>query len=150
MASLPRQPDRQAIPRTHAPFARRGLSLLELIAAGVLLAVVGGSLLPVFSRLDTAHQNNRQRQRALIELENLLERATPIPFKDVSVQRLAALAEATQLKQRLPGTKLEIVVQDVAGTPPSRQVRYRLLSDSPQPGRELAALNQWFFSQEKP
>lgn len=128
---------------------RRGLSLMELIAASFLLAVVGGSLLPLFTRLDAAHQNNRQRQIAILELENLLERTSTIPFQEVSSQGLSALAETMHLEKRLPEAKFEVIVKDVAGSPAAKQAHYRILSKS-QPDREIAALDQWFFPQENP
>lgn len=129
---------------------RSGTTLIELTACCFLMVVIGGSLLPLLARLDVAGDNHRARQTALVELENLLERASAIPAAEVSQERLTTLAKAMHLEEQIPGVALEIGIREYAEKPSGRQVRYRLTRNSTQGTRELAVLEQWFFNEEQP
>ncbi|MFO1020894.1 MAG: hypothetical protein U0903_09390 [Planctomycetales bacterium] len=131
--------------------SRCGITLIELTAACFLMAAIGGSLLPLLSRLDAARENQRRRQVALVELENLLERASLIPAAEVTPARLSALADKLQIGELLPGAKVQIETREQEGKPAAVQVRYRITHTTAKEGtRELASLEQWFFSGEKP
>lgn len=80
---------------------RRGTSLVELIAAMSLLAVVGAVLVPLLGQLALVRQDLSQQELAIRELRNLAEQARVSP-------QPAGLLLAPSVQERLQQPELGI------------------------------------------
>jgi prepilin-type N-terminal cleavage/methylation domain-containing protein len=88
---------------------RRGMTLLELVVAAALLGTVMVVCLQMLAA--TTHQRKvaDQRQLALLEVENAMERLAVRPWNDLTPQTPAAQLSPA-VRGRLPGADLKVEV----------------------------------------
>jgi hypothetical protein len=91
---------------------RRGSLLAEVAMATVMLLI--GMTLALKVTAYTAHQRRSadQRQRAVQEVANAMERVTAYPFNEVTAERGRALAISPTAAQTLPDAELTIAVDE--------------------------------------
>lgn len=131
--------------------SRRGITLLELITCGCLLAVLGGTMVPLLQRLDQAQERNRAYRAALLELENLAERNANLSFRELTLQKLRDAVDSSNIAQRLPGTTIDISLHEERSNPSGKRVTYRLVSQSDTTTKPAPfVLEQWFFDEKGP
>ncbi len=105
---------------------RRGMTLLELAVACTLL----GTLLVVCLQLLSATAAQRlaadQRQLALIEVGNVLERVAAGRWADLTAKNLAAEKPSAWLGNRLPGAELKIEAVASSTEPDAKRITVSL------------------------
>jgi hypothetical protein len=109
-------------PRGGGEERRRGMTLMELAVAGTLL----GTLLVVCLQLLQATAAQRrtadQRQLALFELGNVLERLSARPWAELTPKSVAGEKPSAWLGNRLPGAELKIEVTTPASEPSAKRI----------------------------
>jgi hypothetical protein len=104
---------------------RRGMGVIELVVAGTLL----GTLLVICLQLLTVTAAQRriaeQRQLAVIELGNVMERLTVRPWGELTSKAGAAVKLSPSVAARLPGADLSI---EVTASPADTDVKRIVVS----------------------
>jgi prepilin-type N-terminal cleavage/methylation domain-containing protein len=104
---------------------RRGMTLLELVAAAALL----GTLLVVCLQLLVATAQQRkvadQRQLALLEVENAMERLAARPWSELNPQTAAGQLSSS-VRSRLPDAELKTEVTTSAAEPLAKRIAVTL------------------------
>jgi Tfp pilus assembly protein PilV len=94
-------------PRAHR---RRGSLLIELTVATAML-IIGMSLaVKVLGYAALQRRSAEQRQRALQEVANVMERITADPFDEVTPERARAMSISPSATSSLPGAELAVEV----------------------------------------
>lgn len=119
--------------------ARRGTTLLELLAAFSLLITVLGVSLPLVVRHGRILKSADQYRLALDELSNQLERLRALPADEIE-QELEALKPGELTAQRLSGAKLDGALEESDG---GNRVRLRIIWDEPQRREAPVELVGW-------
>jgi len=89
---------------------RRGGLLIELVICGTLLGAVTATLVPTIRHIGLQRRYTAQSEAALLEVENLMEQATAVPWSELTTERLAPLQISSQLATQLSDSHLEIRV----------------------------------------
>lgn len=101
---------------------RRGMMLLEVIVAGTLLA----TLLAICVQLLSAAADQRhvadQRQCAIEELANLIERITALPWTDLTEATGAEETISPSAESQLPGAELKIEIVPSPEEPDAKRI----------------------------
>ena len=101
---------------------RRGFALLELAVAGGLLA----TLMVVCLQLLTASAAQRriadQRQLAVLEVENVMERLAARPWSELTQTTAARQRLSPSISRRLSGEELKIEVSDSPTDPNVKRI----------------------------
>jgi type II secretory pathway component PulJ len=101
---------------------RRGFSLYEVLAACVLLAVLGTICLQFLGSAATARRAARQRLSAIQEATNLMERTAARSWDKLTPQAAGDAKLSVEAAQSLPGGAAEVRIDDPAGTPPAKRI----------------------------
>jgi hypothetical protein len=91
---------------------RRGSLLVEVAMAAVLLMIAMTLTIKVLGLVALERRASERRQRALIEVANLMEQMTAPPFDDVTPELARRLALSPSARQSLPDSKLAVDVAD--------------------------------------
>lgn len=101
--------------------ARRGIILMELVVAGALL----GTLLVVCLQLIGAAAAHRrtvdQRQLAVVEVGNVMERLAARPWTELTPQ-VAVPQLSPPVRNRLPNAELKVEVTTSAAEPGAKRI----------------------------
>jgi len=101
---------------------RRGMTLLELVVAGALL----GTILVVCLQLLAATAEQRraadQRQLAVLEVENAMERLAARPWDELTPQAVATPQLSPSVRGRLPGAELKVEVTASPAEPLAKRI----------------------------
>lgn len=101
---------------------RRGFSLIELIGALAILAVVFAIVLPTLLIVARERQAAEQRQFALQHASNLLEEPVTRNWNELPPGELALPEASSDLRSVLPNLERKLLVRDVEDAIPSRQL----------------------------
>ena len=133
---------------TRNPSTRRGVSLLEVCVAGVLLATMLTTGVQTLRLIGVRQRANAERQTAIEEANTALERLSLVPPARLTsgAPELASRGVAS-----LPGGKLKVTVDETPGD--TRNKRLTVEVDWRQP--EGAAvrpvrLSAWVYPQVQP
>jgi hypothetical protein len=122
---------------------RRGALLLELVISGLLLGVVISATVPMLGSIARQRQLSRQRQAAILEVGNLMERLTLLDWETLTQERAAAFELAEPLKSALPDSQLKITVAadeaEVGAKHVLIELRWETVPGRPAPPVRLAA-----------
>ncbi len=125
---------------------RRAFTLIELCAAGAMLAVAMSLTLSTLAAVTRQQRAAEVRQRALEMAENILEQAAHLPFSQLTPERLVQLQQASRADEALPEGKVELALADQPGTPPGKRIDLKL---SWRPGaakdRRSVRLSAWAY-----
>ncbi len=80
--------------------------------AAVMLMVGMTLTVKVLSYAGLQRRAAEQRQRAIVEASNAMERLTALPFDDVTAERARALTLSPSTLQRLPDAELAAAVEE--------------------------------------
>ena len=94
---------------------RRGSLLVEVAMAAVLLMIAMTLTVKVLGLVALERRASERRQRALVEVANVMERITAHPFDDVTPELAGRLTLSTSARQSLSDSELAV---DVAGSEP--------------------------------
>ena len=129
---------------------RSGGMLIELLICGVVIGVVAATLVPLARRIGLQRRYTAQREIAMLEVENLMEQATLVPWNDLTPERAALWRLSADTEAQLAEARLEITVQldpqDAAAKIISIELNWELGVDLPAPPARLTA---WVYSREK-
>lgn len=101
---------------------RRGMTLMELAVAGVLLGTLLVVCLQLLQATAAQRRNTDQRQLALIELGNVLERLSARPWAELTPKSVAGEKPSAWLGNRLPGAELKVEVTTSASEPGAKRI----------------------------
>jgi hypothetical protein len=100
---------------------RRGIYLLEMAVAGVLLLAVMMLCVRYFAVTATQRRALDHRQAALGEAANIMERITAQPWSDLTAEGLTKISLSTETKLALPDgeLKIDLADEDARPSPPT-------------------------------
>ena len=118
---------------------RHGFTLLEIVVSGALLAVV----LTVSARMVWTIARQREaildRQTALCEAGNVMERIFARPWDQLSDEALQSVRPSDDFQRALPGGKLSIELTSLAEDPAAKRILVKLswMHEPDQPDRSV-------------
>ena len=105
--------------------------------------------IPTLGWIVRERQLNRQRQTAILEVGNVMERVRLLDWKSLTPEQAAKFELSDALRNELPDARLTVTVSDDAGAKARRvlvELRWEPLAGHHAPPVRLAA---WFHSSEK-
>jgi type II secretory pathway pseudopilin PulG len=90
--------------------SRSGSLLLELLVAGALLGIVMSAAIPTLGWIVRQRKFNQERQAAVLEVGNLLERLTMLEWNDLTPERAAQFKLSEPLEKQLAEPQLTVAV----------------------------------------
>jgi hypothetical protein len=122
---------------------RRAALLLELVISGIVLGMVMSAALPTLGWIARERQLTRQRQAAILEVGNLMERITLVDWDDLTPRRAASFEISDRLREQLVDSELKVTVAADDSSEGSKHVLIELYWDvvpgRPAPPVRLAA-----------
>ncbi|WP_029247452.1 pilus assembly FimT family protein [Schlesneria paludicola] len=107
---------------THSISHPRGFTLIELIGACVLLAILLSTAVPMFAIVARERRTTEQRQFALQHAVNLLEQTRQLGWSELDPGELSVPDVDAHLKAILPGVEQSLIVQAIEDESESRQI----------------------------
>jgi Tfp pilus assembly protein PilE len=101
---------------------RRGFLLTEMIVAAVLLMALTMLCVKYFSVTATQRKALDQRQTALLEAANIMERLSVRPWDELTSEKLAEISLSPDLKSALPEGELKIDLVDENTKPTAKRI----------------------------
>jgi type II secretory pathway pseudopilin PulG len=101
---------------------RRGYSMIELLVAAGLLATLLTVCVQLSGVASAEQRALRQRQAAMNEAANVLERLSIRPWNALTDKDLGDLPLSAAARQSLPAAKLEVHVAQSAGQSGARRI----------------------------
>lgn len=102
--------------------SRRGMTVLELFFAGALLVVLMTVCLQMFSAAATQRRATQQRQTAIREAANLMERLSSTAWDELVPEAVGDVQLSEQARQALPGGEVEIQLSSPADQPDAKRI----------------------------
>ena len=93
----------------------RGFTLIELTAAGAILATLVAVLIPLFAAIAGQRQSLRVRQAAAQEAANVMERLACLSWEDLTAREVDAARLSAEAQQVLPGGELKVEMTQPRG-----------------------------------
>ena len=130
--------------KNHKKLTPRGFTLLEVVIAGTLL----GAVLIVSARMIWSVARQREaildRQTALCEAGNVMERLFARPWGDLSDDAVKGVRLSDDFQRALPGGELTIQLIGLTEDPPAKRILVKVSwshdPDRPQRSVQLVAL----------
>jgi hypothetical protein len=97
--------------RAHSSSSRSGSLLIELIVAGALLGAVTATVIPTLGWIVRQRQFSRERQAAIIETGNLMERLTALEWDELTPGRAGQFQLSEPLQNQLSEPRLTVTVE---------------------------------------
>ena len=121
---------------------RRGMMLLEVMVAGTLLAVLLAICVQLLSAAADQRRAADQRQSAIEELANLMERIAALPWSDLTMDLATKEQEklSPSAKSQLPGAELKIEIIPSPEEPDAKRITASLRWQN-RTGQYLAPLS---------
>jgi hypothetical protein len=94
---------------------RHGITILETIVAGVLLAATMTVCLQLLGAHAAQRRAMQQRETAVREAANVMEHAAALPFRELTPLRLAEIRLSPEASAALPEGELTIDLAAVSG-----------------------------------
>lgn len=101
---------------------RRGIYLLEMAVAGVLLLAIMTLCVRYFAVTATHRRALDHRQAALVEAANIMERVTARPWNDLTAEGLAKISLTPETKLALPDGELKIELAGDDAKPEAKRI----------------------------
>ena len=92
--------------------SRRGSLLVELAMATVLLMIVMTLTVKVTGYVALERRASERRQRAMLEVANVMERITAYPFGEVTPELAQRMTLSRAVRQSLPDSELAVQVAE--------------------------------------
>jgi len=105
------------------PEIRRGISVLEMTLALLVLTVAVTSLAQLLTTAAAHRRTSEQRRLAVQEVANLAERIALWSWDELTAPMLGELAPSQPLLAALPSARLQTTLAEEAGPGPSKRVR---------------------------
>ncbi|MCE9546156.1 MAG: prepilin-type N-terminal cleavage/methylation domain-containing protein [Planctomycetia bacterium] len=125
---------------------RRGFTLLEVLAACMLLAVLLVVATKVTSQVVSAQRMDEQQTWALHEADIAMERLASLNWNDLTPQRVAAEQLSTSAQKVLGGGRLITAIDAVPGDPTAKRLRVEVQwRDSAGQSHTTRPLTAWKY-----
>ena len=105
---------------------RRGMTLLELVVAGALLGTILVVCLQLLAATAEQRRAAEQRQLAVLDVENAMERLAARPWDELTPQAVAAGQLSFSVRSRLPGAELKVEVTAPSAEPLAKRIAVSL------------------------
>jgi prepilin-type N-terminal cleavage/methylation domain-containing protein len=112
--------------RKSSPRSHKGFTLVELIACTVLLGTVMVTMTPLLAWVASARRDASQRQLALAEAANILERFAAEDWEAITAERTEALTLSQACREGLRDPALRVSVVESSTEPPSKRISVEL------------------------
>lgn len=90
--------------------SRSGSLMIELMVAGALLGVVTATVIPTLGWLIRQRKFNQERQAAVLEVGNLMERLTVLEWDELTSERAEQFQLSEPLENQLAEPRLTVAV----------------------------------------
>jgi hypothetical protein len=101
---------------------RRGFAVTELVVAGALLGALLAVCLQLLAATAAQRRAAAQRQLAILEAGNVMERLAARPWAELTPQAVAAVQLAPSVRDRLPGAELKVEVSTPSAEPGAKRI----------------------------
>ena len=105
------------------PGSCRGSMIVELLACGALLGVVLSTAIPMLRWAIQERKFTDEREIAMLEVDNLMERVTALDWSELTTERAAEFGLSTSVAAQLPEPHLAIAVESDAKDDAAKIVR---------------------------
>ncbi|MFH1264389.1 MAG: hypothetical protein ABIK89_01590 [Planctomycetota bacterium] len=105
---------------------RRGSSLLEVTAAGILLAMMLTVSLQFFRATAAQRRGLQARRTAVEEVANVMERLSARPWEELTAENAGQVEPSPEVRQALSGSELKIDVLQTEGEPEGKRITVAL------------------------
>lgn len=124
--------------------SRRGaFTIMELLATCLVLATLMVVCLQLVRATVVARRASQQRQSALEEASNTLERIAALEYGELTAPRTTSLVAVARVASRLPGGRAEVAVEqageDLGGKRVAVSVFWRNVPEEPEKMVRLVA-----------
>ncbi|MGO8744874.1 MAG: hypothetical protein ACLQNE_02685 [Thermoguttaceae bacterium] len=96
--------------------------MIELAAAGAILATLVAVLMPLFGAISGQRQSLRVRQAAAQEAANVMERLASLSWEDLTIRETDAAQLSEEAQQALPAGQLKVKMIRPTGKPEAKQL----------------------------
>lgn len=127
------------------PVRRRGSLMIELVICGLLLGIVMSAIIPTLGWLVRERKTSQERQAAILEAGNLMERLSALGWDDLTPERAAQFKVSDSLARQLPEAKLAISIEADDSESAKRiliELKWEIAHGTPGPAVRLAA---WMY-----
>jgi hypothetical protein len=100
---------------------RRGIAVMELVVAGALLGALMVVCLQLLMATNGQRRATEQRQLAVLEVENAMERLAALPWGELKAG-MAAPKLSPSAHSSLPGAELKVEVTSPAAEPAAKRI----------------------------
>ena len=125
---------------------RRGTTLLEMMVSCILVSAAVATAIPILSAMKIQRRGTSERQAALIEAENILERLAARNWDELTQQSVTQLELSDWVKSRLPQPQLVTTIRPVPDGPPAKEIRVHIEWQSFQNQSVDVDLSAWVYS----
>ena len=101
---------------------RRGFTLLEISAAGILLAVMMTICLQFFRATAAQRRAIQDHRTAIREADNLMERVCARPWEELTPEGVAGVQLSEEARRALGGSQVEIDVTQPDDEPDGKRI----------------------------
>jgi hypothetical protein len=117
--------------------------MLELVISGLVLGMVLSAAIPTLGWIARARHLTRQRQAAILEVGNLMERITLVDWDELTSARAASFEISERLREELGDSRLNVTVgtdeSEVAAKHVLIELNWDVVPGRPAPPVRLAA-----------
>ncbi len=110
-------------PRTPSPATRRGLSIVEVTMALLILSVAVAGLLKILTVAASQRRATENRRLALEEIANQAEQIALLPWEELTAEKLAARQPSADLLAAARSAQLTLTASEDAGPPAAKRIR---------------------------
>ena len=130
---------------------RRGFTLIECLAAVALVAAVLALTMQLVHASAVQRRAVQQRELAIQELANLMERLSILPWQDLSPEKARSMQLSEHARGALPGAELTIDVTASSEGPQAKRILISLRweDESGRPATPLR-LAAWRYRDAQP
>ncbi len=122
----------------------RGFTILELVVASAMLALLLSLIAQTFGAVERHMRRTEHRAQAMRTLENLMEELLAEPWNRIDAERIAALPLPDDLFHRWPAAKLVGDVDASTDPVPAKRIALTLQTD-PGARERPVTLTAWIF-----
>ncbi len=104
----------------------RGFTLVEMMVSGILLTTVFMIVVPSIYWVHREQRQSEQRQVAIVEVENLMERVAALPFRQINQPTVDKYVLSEGVLQKLPEADLKIQIEETSDLPLMKKIQIQL------------------------
>ena len=130
--------------------SRRGISLVEVTVAAVVMSALVAMLGQAVGWVAMARREADRRQIALLEAANAMERITSHPFDQIDTGDAGQARLSDYARQLLGDDALAVDVQTAEGDPPAKRITVAVAYKESDRGQGSIRLTSWVYDRGGP